>query len=81
MEEYLEINQMIKDIAIKETELKEKLLAKSVGENDFLVGSPILKAKLEETFKGMRVSYSPYVDENIVIIIKKAMIKPIALDW
>lgn len=78
MEEYLEsnINQMIRDIARKETELREKILAESIEENDFLVGSPILKAKLEDMFKGMRVSYSPYVDKNTIIMIKKAMLEP-----
>lgn len=72
-----DINQMVRDIARKETELREKILAKSVEENDFLVGSPILKAELEEMFKGMRVSYSPYVDENTIIMIKKAIVKPL----
>ena len=78
MEEYLEsnINQMIMDIARAETELREKVLAKSIEENDFLVGSPILKAKLEDMFKGMRVSYSPYVNEHEIIMIKKARLEP-----
>lgn len=76
--EYLEsnINQMIMDISRKVTELREKTLAEIISENDFVVGSPILKAKLEDMFKGMRVSYSPYVEENTIILIKKAMINP-----
>lgn len=83
MEEYLEsnISQMIMDIARKETELREKILAESIEENDFLVGSPILKAKLEDMFKGMGVSYSPYVDANTIIMIKKAVLKPYLINW
>lgn len=83
MEEYLEsnISQMIRDIARKETELREKILAESIEENDFLVGSPILKARLEDTFKGMQVSYSPYVDENTIIMIKKAVLEPHLINW
>ena len=83
MEEYLEsnISQMIRDIARKETKLREQILAESIEENDFLVGSPILKAKLEDMFKGMRVSYSPYVDECEIIMIKKAKLEPYLINW
>lgn len=83
MNEYLEsnISQMIKDIARKETELREKLLAETVEENDFIVGSPAVKAQLETIFKGMRVSYSPYVNECEIIMIKKAMLKPHLINW
>ena len=77
MNEYLEsnISQMIKDMARRETELREKLLAETIEENDFVVGSPIVKAILETEFKGMRVSYSPYVNECEIIMIKKEMLK------
>lgn len=83
MEEYLEsnISQMITDMIRKENELREKMFAEIIEENDFVVGSPIVKAKLEDMFKGMRVSYSPYVDEHEIIMIKKAMLKPHLINW
>lgn len=83
MAEYLEskISHMIENIVRRETELREKLLAESIDENDFLVGSPILKARLEDTFKGIRVSYSPYVEENTIIMIEKAKLKPHLINW
>jgi hypothetical protein len=55
------ITKLINEMIWQEHDLKEKILAESIEENDFLVGSPILKAELENVYKNMRVLYSPWV--------------------
>lgn len=75
---YDSINKMIEDMIKAQNDLYEKTLAKEVEENDFLVGNPMLKADLEKMFKDIRVSYSPHVDNNTVIMIKKAVLEPYA---
>lgn len=66
------ITSMIEEMCKTTVELREKELAHIVKENDFLVGSPLLKAQLERDFPNIRITYSPYVEDDLIIMLKKA---------
>lgn len=56
-----------------QAELKEQKLAKIIQENDFIVGSRELKAKLASILpEGANIVYSPHIeDSSKVYVVKK----------
>lgn len=71
------ISEMIEKMLKIETDLKERTLAKIIQENDFVVNNPYMKIRLEEVLpQGAKISISPYVEDGVVIMIKKAAWKP-----
>ena len=65
----------VKEIADKIAAEKEKMLAEFLEENDLICGSIKVKAELEQAFPNTKVLYSPYVEENLVLAVKKIAYK------
>lgn len=71
------ISGMIEEMIKVETELKERTLATILQENDFIVNNAYMKFRLEEVLpQGAKISVSPYVEDGVVIMIKKAIWQP-----
>lgn len=73
--------EFVKEVSRKETEFKERSLAKAIEENDFIVGSPVVKATLENKFPDMHVVYSKYLDPQLIVMVKKFVIGEAKYDF
>ena len=71
------INTMLDDICKAYTELKEKHFIQVCDENDFIVGTPIIKEQLKELLPdNANIYVDMHIEPDKIYMIKKCVLHP-----